>query len=367
MSLDVDIRKKLNGFTLHTSFQTDGSGMGILGASGCGKSMTLKCIAGIVKPDWGRIVLNGRVLFDSEQKVNLTPQKRRVGYLFQHYALFPNMTVYQNIGSGLQLPKGPKQERIREMVKLLDIVGLEDRYPAQLSGGQQQRVALARILAYEPDVLLLDEPFSALDFYLKEKLQIELLEVLRLYQGEVLMVSHSRDEIYRFCENVIIMDKGGCITQGDTKELFQNPVYLEAARLTGCKNLSRAEAGADGTVTALDWQGIVLKAEEEPGKEIRGVGIRAHYFKPGYGPVPGGYNIIPVVNPIVSEGPFEINVVIDLNRAASASDVQRSLSDGKADSGIWWKVDKEVWAAMMEGQGMPAYLTISPSDVMLLQ
>lgn len=366
MSLDVDIRKKLNGFMLHTSFRTDGSDMGILGASGCGKSMTLKCIAGIVKPDWGRITLNGRVLFDSEKRINLTPQKRRVGYLFQHYALFPNMTVYQNIGSGLRLPKEQKEERIREMVKLLDIGGLEERYPSQLSGGQQQRVALARILAYEPDVLLLDEPFSALDFYLKEKLQIQLLEVLHLYGGDVLMVSHSRDEIYRFCKNVIIMDKGGCVTQGNTKELFQNPVYLEAARLTGCKNLSRAAAGPDGTVTALDWQGLVLKGEVPPGEKVRGVGIRAHYFKPGYGEVPKGCNIIPVVEPIVSEGPFEVNVVIHLNKVKQEPEAG-GLEAIKSDGDIWWKVDKEVWADLMENQGMPTYLTISPSDVMLLQ
>lgn len=152
------------------------------------------------RPDEGRIVLNDRVLFDSEKKINLTPQKRNVGYLFQNYALFPNMTVEANIAAGLKCPEREKQEIVREMIRLFKMEGLEKRYPSQLSGGQQQRTALARILAYEPDVIMLDEPFSALDFYLKEQLQLQVKEVLKNYSGDALLVTHSRDEVYRFCE-----------------------------------------------------------------------------------------------------------------------------------------------------------------------
>ena len=177
MSLQADIKKRFSGFTLEVSLRTESGVLGILGASGSGKSMTLKCIAGIETPDEGRIVLNDRVLFDSEKKINLTPQKRNVGYLFQNYALFPNMTVEANIAAGLKCPEREKQEIVREMIRLFRMEGLEKRYPSQLSGGQQQRTALARILAYEPDVIMLDEPFSALDFYLREQLQVQVKEV----------------------------------------------------------------------------------------------------------------------------------------------------------------------------------------------
>ncbi len=208
MSLQAIIKKRFSGFSLDVSLNTDGGVMGILGASGSGKSMTLKCIAGIETPDEGRIVLNGRVLFDSEKHINLPPQKRKVGYLFQNYALFPNMTVETNIAAGLSGSKEEKQEAVARMIRLFKLEGLEKRYPSQLSGGQQQRVALARILVYEPDVIMLDEPFSALDYYLKEQLQFQVREVLRGYTGDVLMVSHSRDEVYRFCEKSIILNRG---------------------------------------------------------------------------------------------------------------------------------------------------------------
>ena len=169
MSLKVHIHSKLKGFELKVDFETNGKPMGILGASGCGKSMTLKCIAGIMTPDEGYIELRGKVLFDSKNKINLKPQDRKVGYLFQNYALFPNMTVAQNIAVGIRGSKSEKTEVVTKMLHNFHLQGLEKRYPSQLSGGQQQRVALARILAYEPDALLLDEPFSALDAYLKEE------------------------------------------------------------------------------------------------------------------------------------------------------------------------------------------------------
>lgn len=161
MSLEVRIRRTLRDFSLETAFTTSDGVLGILGASGCGKSMTLRCIAGVETPDEGRIVLNGRVLFDSAAGVNLPPRQRRVGYLFQSYALFPHMTVEENIACALGWEKDRKKRAgtIASLVGRFRLEGLEKRYPGQLSGGQQQRVALARILAYEPEALLLDEPF----------------------------------------------------------------------------------------------------------------------------------------------------------------------------------------------------------------
>ena len=183
MSLLVDIKKKLKEFTLEIDFKTDGESLGILGASGSGKSMTLKCIAGVETPDEGRIVLNGKTLFDSRKGINLKPQDRNIGYLFQSYALFPHMTVEENIGIGLNLHKTEKELRIREIIESFHLEGLESKYPNKLSGGQQQRVALARCLVYKPDALMLDEPFSALDSHLKDHLQSEVLELLKSYDG----------------------------------------------------------------------------------------------------------------------------------------------------------------------------------------
>ena len=208
MSLFVDIRKKLGDFSLDVSFESDSGTLGILGESGCGKSMTLKCIAGIETPDSGKIILNGLTLFDSEKRINLPPQKRRVGYLFQNYALFPNMTVRQNILCGLHFEKD-KSIRDVEVERILDLVqlrGLENHKPHQLSGGQQQRTALARILVNKPNLLMLDEPFSALDSHLRDALQLEMLELLKDFDKDVLLVTHNRDEAYHTantCKNTV--------------------------------------------------------------------------------------------------------------------------------------------------------------------
>lgn len=165
MSLEVNIEKKLDGFTLRAAFTAGNTSTALLGASGCGKSMTLRCIAGIVKPDRGRIVLDGRVLFDSAQHIDLPPQQRGVGLLFQNYALFPNMTVEQNVLCGLKAEKDPAARRVAcaEMLRAMRLETLAKRYPAQLSGGQQQRAAIARALITRPAVVLADEPTGNLD------------------------------------------------------------------------------------------------------------------------------------------------------------------------------------------------------------
>jgi len=278
MSLLVDIKKRLKGFTLDVSFETNGEYLGILGASGCGKSMTLKCIAGVEMPDKGRIILNGKVLFDSEKKINLKPQHRNVGFLFQNYALFPHLTVEENIGIGLSCSREEKEKKVKEMIASFHLKGLEKKYPNQLSGGQQQRVALARCIVYKPDVLLLDEPFSALDSHLKDQLQSEVLELLKLYKGEVLMVTHSRDEVYRMCKNLIIIDKGKKVLMGDTREIFRQPRMLAAARLTGCKNISVCEVISPHSVRAVEWD-VVLEKQKEVPPNTKYVGIRAHEFE----------------------------------------------------------------------------------------
>ena len=198
--LEVQIYKKLAEFDLDVSFQVNDNILGLMGASGSGKSMTLKCIAGIETPDQGRIVLNDRVLFDSEKKINVPIQKRNVGYMFQSYALFPNMNVYENISVGLRARKVKDVDIVAQKVmKQFQISELASRYSKQLSGGQRQRVALARLMAYEPDVLLLDEPFSALDEDLKEDLLRELKSELHISKP-VIFVSHNKEEVNELCD-----------------------------------------------------------------------------------------------------------------------------------------------------------------------
>lgn len=198
--LEVQIYKKLAEFDLDASFQVNDNILGLMGASGSGKSMTLKCIAGIETPDQGRIVLNGRVLFDSEKKINVPIQKRNVGYMFQSYALFPNMNVYENISVGLRARKVKDVDIVvQKVMQQFRVFELASRYPKQLSGGQRQRVALARLMAYEPDVLLLDEPFSALDEDLKEDLLQELKSELQISKP-VIFVSHDKEEVNELCD-----------------------------------------------------------------------------------------------------------------------------------------------------------------------
>lgn len=198
--LEVQIYKKLAEFDLDISFQVNDNILGLMGASGSGKSMTLKCIAGIETPDQGRIVLNNRVLFDSEKKINVPIQKRNVGYMFQSYALFPNMNVYENISVGLRARKVKDVDIVvQKVMQQFRIFELASRYPKQLSGGQRQRVALARLIAYEPDVLLLDEPFSALDEDLKKDLLQELKRELQISKP-VIFVSHDKEEVNYLCD-----------------------------------------------------------------------------------------------------------------------------------------------------------------------
>ena len=284
MSLSLDIRKDFGGFRLDMALEVENERLALLGASGCGKSMTLRCIAGIVTPDEGRIVLNGRTLFDSARRINLPPQQRRVGLLFQNYALFPNMTVEQNITSGIRerLPREEKRRLCAGIMEQFYLTGLEKHRPAQLSGGQQQRVALARILISRPEILLLDEPFSALDSYLRWELEQELMRVLREFSGPAILVSHNRDEVYRICNRVAVVKNGSVDALDDREPLFAHPPTYQAALLTGCKNFSAVRRLDEHHVEALDWGGT-FTCGRPVGEEIRYLGVRPHFVHPAAG------------------------------------------------------------------------------------
>ena len=273
MSIQVSIKKSFGSFVLNVKFEAENGITGLLGASGCGKSMTLKCIAGIVRPDEGRIILDGTVLFDSTKRINLPPQKRHVGLLFQNYALFPNMTVKQNI---LSVLRGDRRfKRFASFIDKFYLGGLENHYPAQLSGGQQQRAALARILASDPAILMLDEPLSALDSYLRWQLEEELARILEEFKGTTLYVSHNRDEVYRLCSKVCVMNGGRNEAVRSIEELFEAPGTLASSLLSGCKNYSRIERLSDRVLRAVDWN-TELQSSAEITEDIYYVGVRSH-------------------------------------------------------------------------------------------
>lgn len=277
MSLSVDIRKRLGAFSLDASFTSDDATetLALLGASGSGKSVALKCIAGTERPDEGRIVLNDRVLFDSAAGVDVSVRERRVGYLFQSYALFPTMTVEQNVAAGVR--SGSRAERLaraHEQIRAFRLDGLERLRPAQLSGGQQQRCALARIMANGPELLLLDEPFSALDGYLRWQLELELADTLRAFPGGVVFVTHSRDEVYRMCDRVCVLTNGHSGRTVSTRELFDAPATLAEAVMGDCKNVSVATPVGDHALSCVDW-GVTLACEREAAGSDH-AGIRAH-------------------------------------------------------------------------------------------
>ena len=279
MSLEVAIEKNVSGFRLDVEFAADGAPLGLLGPSGSGKTMALRAIAGLETPDRGRIVLQGRVLFDSEQRINVPARARRIGLLFQNYALFPHLTVTENIAFGLRrLPDAEKNRRVAEQLAAAHLDGLAQRYPATLSGGEQQRVALARALAIEPAALLLDEPFSALDTHLRSALERQLRETLGNYRGSTLFVSHNLEEAYRVCEDLVVLSNGSVAARGSKEEIFRHPPTLEVARVTGCKNFSRARRLSDGCVEALDW-GCTLRVAQEFAAPPSHVAIRAHHIR----------------------------------------------------------------------------------------
>ena len=349
MAITVDIEKNFKGFHLKTAFSSSTSATGILGASGSGKSMTLRCIAGIEKPDRGKIVINGRTVFDSAQKINLKPQERRIGYLFQNYALFPTMSVRENIGCGYRGEKAEKEKRIEDFIERYHLEGLENRLPSQLSGGQQQRVALARMMIGDPEAILLDEPFSALDGYLKDVLQKDMKEFLNQYQGDMLMVTHSRDEAFRFCNELMLLQEGRTLTFGNTRQLFEQPRLVEAARLTGCKNSSRITKLGDYQVFAVDW-GVTLRTSHKVEDDMTHIAIRGHWMQPAQ---EAGENCVVFEAAEYVETTFEHQYLVK----------SPNMSE---DSVLWWMRPKHDFQEKPI-DNLPQYLYLPPQHLMLLK
>lgn len=349
MAVTIDIEKHFRGFSLRVKWESSSRTMGILGASGSGKSMTLRCIAGIETPDSGKIVVGGRTVFDSSQGINLKPQERRIGYLFQNYALFPVMTVQENIGCGFRGAKQEQEAKVKDYLRRYQLEGLEKHYPSQLSGGQQQRVALARMMIGQPEMILLDEPFSALDGYLRDVMQRDMQEFLKEYEGDMILVTHSRDEAYKFCTQLMLMNEGKTIASGDTKGIFKHPEFLEVARLTGCKNYSRIEKLDDYHMFALDW-GVKLQTAEHISEDITHVGIRGHWMRPAE---QEGENCLPLEVTEYIETTFEHQYLVKNPRISEAEC-------------LWWMRPKTSFEELPD-EGVPPCLYLPPEHLMLLK
>ena len=347
MKLVVNIEKRLRDFTLAANFTLTDTTLALLGASGSGKSMTLKCIAGLERPDRGQIVLNGRTLFDSEKGINLPPQARSVGYLFQNYALFPNMTVRENIIFALDGTREEKERIFKENVARFSLEGLENAYPAGLSGGQQQRVAFARILARGADVLLLDEPLSALDTHLKWQIELALREILAMQDISAILVTHDRDEAFRIAREIATVDRGQLTSPTDKHELFRNPGTCAATTLTGCKNISAAHRVDKHHVEAIDW-GITLRIADAA-TDVRHIAVRAHYL------------VLATEND-VDALPARIAEVIE---STFTYIVMLRFADGAMP--IRWEIDKATWHAHEAGIGDTLHFNFPVEELMLLR
>ena len=314
--LYIDIKKQLGDFTLDIRIETNKETLALFGASGCGKTVTLKCIAGIEKPDEGEIVLGDKTLFSSKKKINLPPQKRNVGLLFQSYALFPNMTLEENIAVSIPKNCPNKDKIIKEKIKEFSLEGLENNYPHELSGGQQQRTALARMLVKEPEILMLDEPFSALDEHLRWKLEQKLIDTLHNYGKTALYVSHNKDEVYRIADKIAIYNHGKIQSIGDKQEIFNRPGNVDAAKLIGCNNISKARKIGRNRIYAIDW-GLELESEEMVQDDLKYIGIYGSNLDISNGMVPENTFPMKIINRI--ENPFSSTLVLRHERGVDTS------------------------------------------------
>ncbi len=343
MPLIVNIRKKLHQFTLKADFEIDSS-LALLGASGSGKSMTLKCIAGIEKPDEGVIILDGRTLYDSKKKINLPPQKRNVGYLFQNYALFPNMTVRENIAVAA---KGGESSTDR-LIADFYLDGLQNKYPHEISGGQQQRTALARIIASCPEAILLDEPFSAIDSHMRWKLELTVSDIIKNFGGMSIMVTHNKNEAYRNCRSICIINDGRTEDILNTEEFIDNPKTVGAAGISGCKNIYACELEAERSRVFVPGLNISLKTARPVDEGKKYIGIRAHCFS-----FEAGENKIDGVIERVIEDVFSTIIML------------RPINSEAWSEPVRIEADKKTAAEVIAGKYLSVY--IDPKDILLLE
>jgi molybdate ABC transporter permease protein len=353
-TLQVDIERRLENFTLNVAIATDRGAAGLLGPSGSGKSMTLRMIAGVSAPDRGRIVLNGRVLFDSDARISVSPASRKIGMVFQDYALFPHLTVAENVGFGVAHRNADKgRTRIDQLLVSMGIAELADRYPREISGGQRQRVAIARCMAMQPDALLLDEPFAALDPHLRRQTEEQLRETLSDFHGPVVFVTHDMEEAFRFCTDLLVLNEGRVIAHGPKHELFERPRTVAAARLTGCKNIVAATRVDDRQVVIPLWNCQLSTCVRVP-DSLTHVGYRSHQLV--FDGNPEAENSFPCWLVSISEAPHELTLYLRLLAQPRPGDPPHLQAD----------VSKELWRTLRD-LPQPWSVRFEPARLLLLQ
>ena len=279
MAISVEIQKEYHGKMQHISFQTTSSRIGILGDSEERVRLLLQCIVGVETPDQGKISIDGKSIYDSEKEINFKPQERKLGCLFQDYALFPFMTTAENIACGFRGDKGKKKTTVQEYLKRYHLKGAEKKYPHQLSEIEQLYTAVARMMIGEPELILLEDVFSGWTSLQKELLSQTLDPLFEEYQGTVLLTSGNFRHIYELCEDVAVFCEGKTVAAGNVRQLYKDPQSLDAARLMGCRNYSRIERLDEHHICALDWE-IVLRTAKQVEEDITYVGIYDHCFWP---------------------------------------------------------------------------------------
>lgn len=352
-ALDFDVVKSLENFRLELQFQAGRGAMGLLGASGAGKSMTLRLLAGLSTPDRGRIVLNGKTLFDSTSKVSVPAAHRRIGMVFQDYALFPHLTVAENVAFGLHsIPASERAIRVARQLAQMHIGELAGRYPREISGGQRQRVAIARCMAIEPDALLFDEPFAALDPHLRRQMEEKLRAALCGYNGVIVFVTHDMEEAFRFCTELLVLDMGKKIASGPKQALFEQPRSVAAARLTGCKNIVPARRVDACRLAIESWNCTLALAAPSTGPILH-LGYRSHHFR--FQRDASGENCFPCWLIETSEAPHEITLYLRLHEEPKPWDAPHLQAD----------IPKEHWR-MLSTQPQPWIIQLDPSRLLLL-
>lgn len=345
MSLSVSIKKSFPAFTLDVDIEAGNETIGWLGESGCGKSLTMRCIAGIETPDEGKIVVNGKTFFEREAgkrpTVNLSPQERKTALLFQNYMLFPNLTVAENVAAGIdrKLPKEERNAQVDAELKRFGLDGFGKRYPSQLSGGQQQRVALARMLAAKPDILMLDEPFSALDAHLKGVLEQNLAGLFETFHGTILYVSHDIDEALRFCNRIAVIEKGHVMEVSTGNNLVNNPQSAASIRLSGCKNTTPAHRIDDHRVFLPAW-GIEVETDKPAPQNLTYMGVRAFFLERAKEPGRNTYRVRVIRT---SDSRFDRSVLLEFLDRTPGSDPVVGQTENEMkylEQHLFWRVDK---------------------------
>jgi len=256
--LSFSLRKRLGRFQLDVSFQSQAKRIVLFGPSGSGKSVTLQCLAGLLAPDSGQVTVDGQTVFDSDRRLDVPPEQRRVGYVPQSSVLFPHLDVAANVGYGLRRsPAAERQEKVGKLLRLVRLEGFEARRPRALSGGEQQRVALARALATEPLMLLLDEPFSALDTPVRAALRRELLELQAALGFAWVFVTHDPEEAFELADEIAVYDSGRILQFGPRDDVFYRPLDTTVARTVGFANVFPAKPTAADRVL-LEGSGVEL-------------------------------------------------------------------------------------------------------------